>query len=214
MGAPSSYPDWDTNATNTIPLVAGHITDGWDTDEVPDSDEMNEWMMLVGLWIRYLSSGGAARSVTVPAAAAQLSSTVGDTDSFNSAGEWFPQNAGDVLIQALPLQLGSELTSVDCWEMDGIFGGIGSKFQMKLWKVKRTAGAGGDPTPTQIGATQTSGGNGVSFAEKLTISGLTEMITDIDTSYFITINVDLVGGGVNTSSRVCSFTWTFDPPTA
>jgi hypothetical protein len=56
MAAPSVYPDWDTNLTNTTAIASGHTTDGYDTDEVPDSDEFNQWMAYVGLWIRYLGS--------------------------------------------------------------------------------------------------------------------------------------------------------------
>jgi hypothetical protein len=55
MSAPA-FPDWDTNATHTTPLTSGHKTDGYVHDEIPTSDETNEWMMLVGLWIRYIAS--------------------------------------------------------------------------------------------------------------------------------------------------------------
>ena len=56
MPEPSTFPDWDTNGTHTLPLVAAHTTDGFIADEVPASDELNTWMMLVGQWIRYLAS--------------------------------------------------------------------------------------------------------------------------------------------------------------
>lgn len=55
MPVPSTFPDWDTNATHTTPVLAGHTTDGFINSEVPGSAELNQWMMFVGLWIRYLS---------------------------------------------------------------------------------------------------------------------------------------------------------------
>lgn len=59
MSAPVTYPDWDTNATNTSALVSGHVTDGFAADEIPTSRELNEWMMLVGLWIRWIRTAQA-----------------------------------------------------------------------------------------------------------------------------------------------------------
>jgi hypothetical protein len=56
MSEPTTFPDWDTSNANTIALIAGHVTDGYANNEVPTAGETNTWMMLVGLWIRYLQS--------------------------------------------------------------------------------------------------------------------------------------------------------------
>lgn len=55
MPTPSTFPDWDTNATNTVAVLAGHTTDGFANNEIPTAGELNQWMMFVGLWVRYLS---------------------------------------------------------------------------------------------------------------------------------------------------------------
>lgn len=57
MPPPSSLPQWDSNLTNTVPLVSSHKTDGLVTNEVPSSAEFNTWMNLVYQWVKYLSSG-------------------------------------------------------------------------------------------------------------------------------------------------------------
>jgi len=57
MPAPTLLPDWDTNGTHTTPILAGHTTDGFINNEVPGSAELNQWMMLVGQWVRWTSVG-------------------------------------------------------------------------------------------------------------------------------------------------------------
>lgn len=49
-------PTWDSNDTNTVATVAGHVTDGYADDEVPTAAETNGWMRTVALWIIYLSN--------------------------------------------------------------------------------------------------------------------------------------------------------------
>lgn len=56
MPAPGSYPDFDTNGTNTTAIVSGHATDGYANNEVPTAREINQILMLIGLWIRWLAS--------------------------------------------------------------------------------------------------------------------------------------------------------------
>lgn len=56
MPAPGSYPDIDTNGTNTTPIVSGHATDGFANNEVPTAREFNQILMLIGLWIRWLAA--------------------------------------------------------------------------------------------------------------------------------------------------------------
>src|SRR5262245_47467158 len=60
MPAPSAYPDWDVNGTLTTPTTSGHALGGWSHGEVVPADEMNYWMMFVGLWIRYLAALASA----------------------------------------------------------------------------------------------------------------------------------------------------------
>jgi hypothetical protein len=54
MSAPTQDVTWDSNATHSTPTVSSHKTDGWASNEVPPSDELNYWMMAVALWIQYL----------------------------------------------------------------------------------------------------------------------------------------------------------------
>lgn len=57
---PTLRPDWDTNQTHTTAPLAGHVTDGWASSEIPASDELNEWMRRAGLWTKWLDDGDLA----------------------------------------------------------------------------------------------------------------------------------------------------------
>lgn len=55
MARPTTIPQWDTNLTNTIALIAAHKTDGYPTGGyIPLSGEENTWKNLVYQWINWL----------------------------------------------------------------------------------------------------------------------------------------------------------------
>jgi len=54
---PSTLPDWDTGAVNSVPPTVGHKASGYTTDEVPTSAELNGQLNLQGLWIKHLADG-------------------------------------------------------------------------------------------------------------------------------------------------------------
>lgn len=53
MTRPATYPDWDTNGTNTSTPTSGHKSDGYATNEIPTSAELNGQLNLIGSWIRF-----------------------------------------------------------------------------------------------------------------------------------------------------------------
>lgn len=57
MPKPSLSALWDTAGTNTTALLSGHVTDGFVTDEIPGSAELNQWMQIVGQHCDYLQTG-------------------------------------------------------------------------------------------------------------------------------------------------------------
>jgi hypothetical protein len=57
MAKPSSTATWDSNGTNLVAPISGHITDGFATDEIPDSASENGWRNIVGQWTDYLNTG-------------------------------------------------------------------------------------------------------------------------------------------------------------
>ncbi len=54
MAAPTSLPTWDSGNVNTTVTTGGQASSGYATDEVPNSGELNYWMLLVYLWLAYL----------------------------------------------------------------------------------------------------------------------------------------------------------------
>lgn len=56
MPAPSTFPDFDTNGTHTTAVTSGHASDGFASNEVPSSAELNTLLMLYGLWIRWFGT--------------------------------------------------------------------------------------------------------------------------------------------------------------
>lgn len=211
MSAPASYPDWDTNGTHTIAIVATHTTDGFGLDEVPTSDELNEWMMLVGLWIRYLGAGGSDDVETMPASAGQASASVdaGAFKYFNSAGEFFPNDVSDVLILPVKLKGGATLKEFDVLCSDS--GAGNSLWTLKLWKKTDVIGSP-DSSPVQLGTTQTSPGD-LGNIHKLSVSGLTEVVPSNGlTSYFATLAP--TAGAIAPNMRGVSFTITSTPKAA
>lgn len=195
MGAPASFPDFDTNGTHTTPITSGHTTDGFAEDEIPDSDEMNQWMMLVGLWIRYFA-GGLSDVLNLLPISGQVSTTVAASDYFNSAGQFFPQSIHDELVLDIPLHVGDSISQVQGFITDSSFSTF--EWDFALWKQDvQTAGS-----PTQVGATQTSSGTGgPTTPQTLTIGSLTETIAT-NMRYFMTFTPHSGSSSFGTA-RVC-----------
>jgi hypothetical protein len=182
MPAPGSFVDWDTNATNTAAITSGHALDDFANNEIPTSRELNQVLMLIGLWIRYL----AKREATVrriPAATGNQILASGSTGSFNESGQWFAGNTADRLVVAIDAQPGEHLTEVRGFVHD--FTGQG--FSMKVWKTV------GGSAAVQLGTTQTS--PGVAGEHTLTVTGLDETIGEGDnTTYVATFYVSGLAG--------------------
>lgn len=57
MGKPTLHATWDSNSTNCIVPLTGHISDGFVNNEIPTAGEFNEWMRRVGIHCDYLITG-------------------------------------------------------------------------------------------------------------------------------------------------------------
>jgi hypothetical protein len=193
---PGSFADWDTNATHTSPVTSGHGTDGFAEDEVPDSDELNQWMMLVGLWIRYFAAL-AANTVNHHASAGKFGAANGSTpiaptslfinggmDTSGSRARVNSSSSTDAEWWELSLSLppGTTITGVRAILIDKVGGnGVAS--------VSLYSGTGG-VADTQV-ANQTSSGSGT----KQTVSlGTLSTVVAANTYYYVAITSVNVSG--------------------
>lgn len=125
MSAPPTIPQWDSNGTHTTALVAGHKTDGFAHDEVPASDELNTWMMLVYLWILWFSGNAStAWQWLVPTA-----STVG---SGTPADPTFPLTTNATIRCSLDVAVGQTITGYGFSGTAFAGGGVLDAFSVKL----------------------------------------------------------------------------------
>ena len=67
MPLPGSDPTWDSNGTNTTAVASIHKTDGFGSNEVPTSRELNEWMKIVGENLNALISLSSPHTEIIPA---------------------------------------------------------------------------------------------------------------------------------------------------
>lgn len=193
MPAPSTFPDWDTNATNTVALVSGHVSDGFINNEVPTAGELNEWMMLVGLWIRYHNQRDSRVMPLIPANGQVISDGGGThTAWFNTAGSFYAQIISDTLLLPIRLEPGAHITQVNGIAADGSAGVF--LWDMELWKRDIS----GNNSPVQIGTTQTTSGVSGIGAVNLTIGSLNETIAANTVYYFLFHPHSGTTGGYNT----------------
>jgi hypothetical protein len=195
MPAPTTIPQWDSNRTHVTPLVASHKTDGFVTNEIPASDELNEWMNWVYQWLLYLSTRTTTKRKISAIAGEPLTG-----GSFNIAGEYFPSSTSDILVIPILLNTGERMTALSGVVSDTSF----SAWEFKAWKLTAPGAA------VQLGTTQTSGSLGTGTAQTLTVSGLNETMLDSDHTRYI-VTFQSTGVGV-TSNKVFYATPTFDVP--
>ena len=94
MPAPPVLPEWDSDETHVTATTAGHKSDGYVSDEIPASDEMNYWMNLVYVWIAWLKNLKETKTIFVPLAGTGF--TTGGTVG-NVFTAYFPLKVGDVV---------------------------------------------------------------------------------------------------------------------
>jgi hypothetical protein len=64
MAKPSTHAEWDTDGTNLTATTGGHKSDGFATNEIPTSGELNHWMNQVANWTEWLMDGSPEASFT------------------------------------------------------------------------------------------------------------------------------------------------------
>lgn len=204
MPAPSQDITWDSNDTHTTATAAGHKDDGWDSNEVPSSDEMNYWMMGVYLWIAYLKQRDST-ALPLLAIDGVVSYSTANTGYFAS-GIFTAQDIADVLEIPLPVDPGGHITEVKGFVTDSAVATF--SWDMKLWKRDITSTA----SATQIGSTQTSsGGGGSTPTQTLTIGSLNETVA-ANTRYYLTFTPHAGSTTFGTIERVFGAEVTRDIP--
>lgn len=166
MPAPGSYADWDTNGTNTTPIVAGHATDGFVNNEIPTARELNEWMMLVGQWIRWVAVG---RVINMSAGDFVLGHASGGTPTFDGQSWTGGTSANWYVTAPLDLAVGQKLTDVTFYYKNG------AGFALILEILKRPINS--------------------STAADVVVATHTDSVAGTDTSYtFAGVNETIVDG--------------------
>lgn len=57
MAKPVKLPQWDTNLTNSVEPVSGRKTDGYATNDVPASSNLNFLFAYIYLWLKWVDDG-------------------------------------------------------------------------------------------------------------------------------------------------------------
>lgn len=55
--AKPTLPTWCTDGVHVVATTAGHKTSGYQSNEIPSSAEINDWMRKVYLWCKYIDDG-------------------------------------------------------------------------------------------------------------------------------------------------------------
>lgn len=216
MPQPSSFVDWDTGDVHTTPVTGGHAASGWAHAEPVPSDELNQWMMLVGLWVRYLVGlmtstlkihSFAGQSVAVDPTTGNPTATTftfripqGATGisgatrtrvwAKGALGQLFgvPGAGFETLVTPIKLPIGAEITAVRAVVKDGLTSNTVGTFTL----FKDTLGGGG----SVVGAVRSSGGG---TQQTLSIGSLTETVAS-NTYYSLQINPSNTSGTPSTSA--------------
>jgi hypothetical protein len=64
MTKPSVFPTFDSNETNVVATLAGHITDGYADDEIPTAAEFNYMLNLIGKWIEWTARSERTKTIS------------------------------------------------------------------------------------------------------------------------------------------------------
>lgn len=81
MTRPTHTATWDSNFTNLIAPLSGHITDGYEDSEIPTASEENGWKNIVGTWTEYVNAGNFS-DLSAVFSSLTISSDISGTPNF------------------------------------------------------------------------------------------------------------------------------------